>query len=112
MKRRTIAPLKSGGAGGITITAYETITDLVTASVDPAFAAGYYIVGGIVYVWTGAAFSTYPMPDPTLDVILEAVGILVVDAYPTQITIAADAAFTVTPGSHTDMDAGTAWDTI
>jgi len=96
-------------AGGITITPYETITDLVTASADPAFAAGYYIVGAIVYYWSGTAFGTYPMPEPTLDLILEAVGVIAVDVYPTQITIAADAAFIITPSSHTDMDAGTAW---
>jgi hypothetical protein len=109
--RRTIAGKRggAGGAGGITITPYDTITDLVTASADPAFADGYYIVGGIVYVWTGAAFSTYPMPEPTLDVILEAVGVIAMDVYATQITIAADAAFIITPSSHTDMDAGTAW---
>ena len=99
----------AGVAGGITITPYATIADLKTASADPAFPVGYYSVGGIVYYWGGAAFSPFPLPEPTLDLILEAVGVNAVDTYPTQITIAADAAFIITPSSHTDMDAGTAW---
>ena len=108
--RRTVAE-KRGGAGGITITPYETITDLVTASADPAFPDGYYSVGAIVYYWSGTAWGQYPMPEPTLDLILEAVGVNAVGVYATQITIAADAAF-ITPSSHTDMDAGTVWSTI
>jgi len=105
--RRTVAE-KRGGAGGITITPHATSAALV-AAVGPDTPAGYHSVGAIVYYWSGTAWGQYPMPEPTLDLILEAVGILVVDVYATQITIAADAAFDPIAPTHTDMDAGTAW---
>jgi hypothetical protein len=100
-------------AGGGDIPSFYTVNALNNAALA-GLPVGYYQVRGALTYWNGAVFAPYlPLGSPPLfNATLELVGVLGVETYPTQITAAADANFTVTADLHTDMDVGTSTWTV